>query len=265
MRRRITVSLAGLAVAVLSAAPAAHAVTVGSPLANADNTSNSCPVTGCTYAQQGVTSPFDGVITQWGFRSGNNSTFTLRVLHSSDAGATWSAVRTSPPKVNTSLGNQTFVPAAVPVSAGDGIGVTEIPSGAPFDNGPLHVPGTGALLYWNSALADGGAPAAPSSSPSIELLLQATIDPAVTSITAHPKPKIKTRKKKVSVGFSFGSNAPGVGFECRLDAAAFGPCSSPTSLGAKRGGHTFTVESTLGGAKFGDPISFAFKVKRKKK
>jgi hypothetical protein len=44
-------------------AAAAQAVTVGSPLTNSDNATNSCPVTGCTYLQQGVTSPVDGVIT----------------------------------------------------------------------------------------------------------------------------------------------------------------------------------------------------------
>jgi hypothetical protein len=166
--------------------------------------------------------------------------------------------------VNTNLGNQSFFSAAMPVSAGDGIGVTEIPPG-PGNNAPLHSPGPATLLYWNSALPDGGAPAPPSSASAIELLLQANIEPAATTLSGHPMPKIKTRKKKVSVSFSFSSNVPTVGFECRLDASAFRPCTSPVSYPAKRGGHVFTVESTLGGAKFGDPASFDLKVKRKKK
>jgi hypothetical protein len=257
-----------VAAVALSSTAAAESVTVGSSLANSDNTTNSCPLSGCTYLQQGVVSPFDGVITRWGFRSGNHSTFTLRVLHTSNGGSSWSALRSSSPVVNMNLGGTTFVSAAVPVAAGDGIGVSEIPGGA-TDNSPIHAPATGSMYFWNSVLADGGAPASAGPGTGVELLLQATIDPVAISINEHPKAKVKTRKKKVGVSFSFSSNAsgnaPGTGFQCKLDGAAFTLCSSPFTARARRGAHTFTVESTLNGAKFGDPASFGFKVKRKKK
>ena len=45
--------------------------------------------------------------------------------------------------------------------------------------------------------------------------------------------------------FSFSSNEPGSTFECRVDAAAFAPCSPPhTTEPLSTGGHTFEVRAT---------------------
>jgi hypothetical protein len=96
-------------------------------------------------------------------------------------------------------------------------------------------------------------------------LINADVDPELTSITTAPKAKIKTKKKRARGAFAFSSNAPGVGFSCSLDSAPFTPCASPFSFRARSGAHHFQVEATLDGTKFGDPASFDFKVKRKKK
>jgi hypothetical protein len=45
--------------------------------------------------------------------------------------------------------------------------------------------------------------------------------------------------------FDFASSEPGSSFECRLDAASFAPCSSPTAYaGLTEGNHTFAVRAT---------------------
>jgi hypothetical protein len=64
--------------------------------------------------------------------------------------------------------------------------------------------------------------------------------PPATSITAGPSGTSATR----SASFSFGSSEAGSAFECRLDAGAWGACSSPkayANLGEGR--HTFFVRA----------------------
>jgi hypothetical protein len=83
-----------------------------------------------------------------------------------------------------------------------------------------------------------------------------------TTITAGPKDK--TKKKQAT--FEFSADIPGSTFECRLDAAAFQPCSSPFSVTVKKGRHSFQVQakSAFGGTD-GSPATDDWKVKKKKK
>jgi predicted outer membrane repeat protein len=61
-----------------------------------------------------------------------------------------------------------------------------------------------------------------------------------TTITAAP-PATTT---STSASFSFTTSEPGAGFECSLDGAAFGACSSPRGYaGLTVGGHQFSVRS----------------------
>jgi hypothetical protein len=90
--------------------------------------------------------------------------------------------------------------------------------------------------------------------------------PPVTQFTTKPKAKTKTRNKAVKVKVSFSSEA-GARFECRLDKAAFKPCSSPFAVQAKsKSGkglaHTISVRATDTSGNVGEPGVAAFDVVR---
>ncbi|MEZ5062891.1 MAG: hypothetical protein R2700_15520, partial [Solirubrobacterales bacterium] len=93
----------------------------------------------------------------------------------------------------------------------------------------------------------------------------ADTDPPETTLTTKPKPKVKTKKKSAKVTFAFSSDESGR-FECKLDKASFSPCTSPLTLKAKKGKHTFSVRAVdAAGNTDASPATASFKVKRKKK
>lgn len=83
-----------------------------------------------------------------------------------------------------------------------------------------------------------------------------------TVISSHPSKKIKTTKKKVKVKFTFSSPAAGATFQCKLDKAAFAPCTSPKRYKVKPGKHKFSVEALKAGLTDPTPATFKFKVVR---
>lgn len=85
-----------------------------------------------------------------------------------------------------------------------------------------------------------------------------------TVLGFHPAKKIRTKKKRVKVKFTFSSSAAGATFKCKLDKGAFKPCSSPKTYRVKRGKHKFSVEALSGGLVDPTPASFRFKVVRKR-
>jgi hypothetical protein len=85
-----------------------------------------------------------------------------------------------------------------------------------------------------------------------------------TVLGSHPKNVIKSKKKKVTVKFSFSSDVAGATFKCKLDKGSFAPCTSPKSYKVRRGSHTFSVEAVAAGGTDPTPATFAFKVKKKK-
>jgi hypothetical protein len=87
--------------------------------------------------------------------------------------------------------------------------------------------------------------------------------PPVTTISG--KPKVKTRKKKARVTFTFSATEAGSSFACSLDGGPFSPCSSPFSAKLRRGAHTLTVRATdAAGNIDATPASFTTRVKRKR-
>ena len=65
-----------------------------------------------------------------------------------------------------------------------------------------------------------------------------------TAITSGPQGTVDTS----SASFAFSSNQRGAGLECRLDGAAFAPCTSPTTYtGLSDGSHTFQVRAVAAG------------------
>jgi hypothetical protein len=85
-----------------------------------------------------------------------------------------------------------------------------------------------------------------------------------TKLGRHPKGKLKTKKSKVKVKFTFSADIAGSAFECKLDKGKFTACSSPKSYKVKPGKHKFTVRAKAGGVVDPSPASFSFKVVKKK-
>jgi hypothetical protein len=89
--------------------------------------------------------------------------------------------------------------------------------------------------------------------------------PPDTTISAGPEGK--TKKKSATFAFS-GTDARAVaGFQCRLDAGAFEPCTSPKTYSKlKKGRHTVEVRAVdAAGNVDPTPATRTWKVKRKKK
>jgi hypothetical protein len=81
-----------------------------------------------------------------------------------------------------------------------------------------------------------------------------------TSISAHPKKKTTSRLGT----FVFSSPTAGATFECRLDASAFLPCSSPHLVRVGKGKHTFAVRATANGQTDASPATVKWKVEKRK-
>lgn len=90
-------------------------------------------------------------------------------------------------------------------------------------------------------------------------------DPPETTITDAPKAKVKTRKKRVRVSYSFSADEAGT-FECSLDEEPFSSCSSPFTQKVGKGPHSFSVRAIdATGNVDGSSATDTFKVKRKRK
>ena len=70
--------------------------------------------------------------------------------------------------------------------------------------------------------------------------VDALVPPPDTTIDAGPAGTVSSP----DASFEFSSDQPGSSFQCRLDAAAFAPCSSPRDyVGLADGNHTFRVRA----------------------
>jgi hypothetical protein len=87
--------------------------------------------------------------------------------------------------------------------------------------------------------------------------------PPDTTITKGPKDK--TKKKTATFTFT-GTDARVVAsFQCKVDSAAFAPCTSPHTVNVKKGNHTFQVQAIDQAGNVGPPATDDWKVKKKKK
>ncbi len=236
--------------------PGRDAILFGGPASTLVNTA----VPGATLA-----SPMDGVVVRWRAQRTDGpggmqpDTIALRVLHPMGAGQ-FQGVGTSDshslPADTDPIGVREFT-TNLPIRAGDLVG---------YDSASDYIPvASSASASYSSANAfPDGQTATFSATPGWYELINADVEPELTSITAAPKAKVKTRKKTARVSFAFGSNASGVGFSCSLDGGTPAPCTSPMSFRTRPGKHNFQVQATYLGIAFGSPASDAFKVKRRK-
>jgi hypothetical protein len=78
-----------------------------------------------------------------------------------------------------------------------------------------------------------------------------------TTLLKHPKSKGTKRVAR----FSFSADQAGSSFECKLDKAAFKPCTSPLKVSVKRGAHTLQVRAVSSqGVRDATPAKFSWRV-----
>ncbi len=86
-----------------------------------------------------------------------------------------------------------------------------------------------------------------------------TIDTIAPTAAITAKPNDPSNNSSPS--FTFTSNEPGSTFACKLGAAAFAACTSPTSyLALADGAHTFTVKATDAAGNTGPEASFTWTI-----
>jgi hypothetical protein len=214
----------------------------------------------------------------------------LRVVDYTPMGTpTITGIRTGPPtQVNPGLQEFALSPG-LPISAGNKVGIDIYDNSTPA---AFHSLAGASGFFEAPAIADGATD--PSGALGAqEVLLNADVEPDCdadglgdetqdpdistctpdtagpeTTITAGPKDKVRTRKKRSKVSFQFISSEPGSTFECSLDDAPFEPCTSPLTerVKAKRKAkpHEFRVRATdAAGNVDSTPARDDFNVKRK--
>jgi hypothetical protein len=88
-------------------------------------------------------------------------------------------------------------------------------------------------------------------------------DSSAPNTTITKGPKNKTKKKKATFEFT-GIDARAIaGFQCKLDAGAFAPCTSPHTVKVKKGKHTFQVQAIDQAGNVGSPATDTWKRKKK--
>lgn len=270
MKRFVILVSLLLGACLIAAASADAVVTLGpNPLPGRDAILSGGPAT--TLVNTAVpgamlTSPMDGVIVRWRAQRTDGpggmqpDTIALRVLHPTGVAGEFLGSGTSDshslPADTDPLGVREFT-TNLPIRAGDYVG---------YDSTSDYIPvaASSAAAFMTANVFPDGQAATFSSNTTYYELINADVEPEVTSITSAPRARVKTRKKRARVSFAFASNAPGVGFSCSLDGAAPSACTSPASFRVRRGSHSFQVQATYKGAPFGAPVSDAFRVKRKK-
>ena len=187
-RRAWIAGLAG-AFALVVAAPAQGATTIGSSLASRANLTIGCGVPGeplsiCTVAQielgdRPVTAPIDGVVVRWRVRSASAGSARLRILRPAGSGK-FEGAGTSAPIAMSSPGaagqdRQYFSSARLPVLQGDYVGLDRERRA-----GGLYAQRSGSafdVIQFEVPLPDGQAEGPDTAFEGAELLLNADVEP----------------------------------------------------------------------------------------
>jgi hypothetical protein len=90
-------------------------------------------------------------------------------------------------------------------------------------------------------------------------------DTAPPETTILNGPKDKTRKRTATFEFTGTDTRAIASFQCKLDAGAFTPCTSPHTVKVKKGKHTFQVQAIDEAGNVGSPATDTWKRKKKKK
>jgi hypothetical protein len=183
--RKGLLALGLVGTALAAAGQAQGAVTIGNNLmttasTNTPGCNNPCTATNRTLpatstAPGGVTSPVNGTVTSWRLRANTAPNVRLRVLRPG-GGTTSTGVATSGPAGFAGPGISDPIATSLPIQVGDGVGL-DSPNGNLIFGSNL----VGDTLVWNAPpLADGSQRAADFNGPMVEVLVQATVEPANT-------------------------------------------------------------------------------------
>jgi hypothetical protein len=211
-RTRALAVLAVAAMALIASPAPSRAVTIGNSLANSHTGYIGCgvPCTAFQSTQPGatLTSPVDGIITSWSYRSLDvGASYALRVLH--PVGAQYTGAGSSA-NVTVPDGNDTVkgpIATNLPIRAGDrlGLDVTSSSNGG----APIFVSTSSSdVLGWFTApdLANGGSARSPFfGSGDQQLLVQATIQPCdepTVSINSEQGKTLYVTGERASVSVS---------------------------------------------------------------
>jgi hypothetical protein len=80
-------------------------------------------------------------------------------------------------------------------------------------------------------------------------------DHVLPGATITKGPKDKARKKTATFEFTGTDTRAVASFQCKLDGAAFAPCTSPHTVNVKKGKHTFQVRAIDGAGNVGSPAT----------
>ena len=253
----------------LGASQGDAAITIGSDLSpdpgNAPCSGGDCTTANLALPGQQVASPFDGMVVRWRARNGNVGTpARLRVIQPQPGGL-YSAVRSSLTVDLPSPGIGNWVTSTfntqLPIRQGQLIGLDLEGSATNSIQLATNAQAGVSSALWSTPL--GASAAGPSATSAAEIAFNADVEPAITTITGHPKAKVKTRRRRFKASFIFSANQAGlIAFQCRLDAGPFTECKAPKSYRVRRGRHLFQVQATDSGAGFGSVAEFGFRVKK---
>jgi hypothetical protein len=244
--------------------------------------------------------PSAGVITSWRFQASASPPSILRLKFARPAGGnSFTIVGESPAKIPVANALNAYTDVRIPVQPGDVIGYYAFGSGdclksgagssftevdfpgdqAPGTTAAYSLPQSGFQLALAAILEpdsdnDGFGDETQDNCPGVSNPDQADSDgdgigdacddlaPPDTTLTRHPKDK--TKKKKATFEFT-GSDTRAISrFECKLDAGAFAPCTSPYTVKVKKGKHTFQVQAVDQAGNVGSPATDTWKRKKKR-
>ena len=179
-RALITAGLTSAGVLAVAGTALANTATIGSDL-TATRDSDPCltPCIAVQLSQTGgsspnpLTSPANGIVTQWAIRSADNVTYGFRILRPAGAN-TYTSVVTAHGE-DPGVGNAVLTyPVSLPISQGDAIGIG--PVAGDSDAGvPQHDTSDSNVIAHNLTGQADGATAGFTPTPGHELLLQATV------------------------------------------------------------------------------------------
>jgi hypothetical protein len=277
--------------------PAGAEVTIGSDLQSPAAQGGSCTVFPCTIANLSLpdaesTSPIDGVVVRWSIRPVSTDPGThviLNVIRSAGTGAFARVSESQARRLTVTDDTRVTFATRQRIRAGDHIAL----SAGGFILVTAAAGPSAQYAQWAPPLE--AVPRSPSTTGGRELLLNADIEPDAdadgfgdetqddcpaaagprngcettppeTTITKHPKRKVKTRKRKQRLRFKFVSSEPGSEFLCEVDDEPPVACRSPYKKRFERGRHSFEVRA-VDAADNADPTPATanFKLKRKKK